>query len=207
MSPFAHILLARKDGPVLGVVMNMHASRDFAEFRQIDPVDRFTGFPVGTRVRTEHGERSIETLVAGDRVITRHGKLVTVTSVSLDSGPDSGTGIRSIMISKGALGEGLPRRDIVLAPDQNVLLADPLLEQLFDCTSAMVRAGDLVALDGVEAVTNPSATAFVQVEFSEPEVLFCSGLAGESHSQTARYTKAPCLNEMQVRQFIGHKSN
>ena len=178
--------------------MNKQAISEFAMATTMHQITPTVGFPVGTRVRTEHGERAVETLKPGDRVVTRHGKLVEVFGVGLCSSKGCESPIR---ISKHALGGGLPRRDVILAPDQSVLLADPLLEQLFDCTTALVSARDLVALDGVEPVENLEASTMVHVQCSAPEVLFCSGLSCISHNDDAHYDRAPKLAPDMVKTF------
>jgi len=175
------------------------AVSEFATFQAKDNAVELTGFPVGTRVRTEHGERSVETLQAGDRVITRHGKLISVKSVELGSVPADKA---PVMILKGALGGGLPRRDLMIAPDQNILLADPLLEHLFDCSTAMVSARDLIGLDGIEEVSNIMPLAYVQVQFEAPEVLFCSGLACISCPQADSFNGAPKLDKPQIGTYL-----
>ncbi len=170
--------------------MNKHAFADFAVAETISSQSTFAGFPVGTRVRTEHGERSVETLQPGDRVVTRYGKLVEVQAV--DRGKLASKK-RPIVISKDALGGGLPRRDVMVAPDQQILLADPLLEQLFDCTTAVVTAKHLLDLDGVEEAFDITPLSFVQVKCDAPEVLFCSGLSCISHASGMSYDRAPVL--------------
>jgi len=179
--------------------MNKLASTEFATFATNTAKSLIAGFPVGTRVRTEHGERSIETLQAGDRIITRHGKLAEIKSVM--SGNESPKD-RPILIGKGALGGGLPRRDVLMAPDQDILLADPLLEQLFDCTTAMVTPRDLLSLDGVEEAENITPLAYVQVECETPEVLFCSGLACISNAASGPFDQAPKLNREQTKTYL-----
>jgi len=179
--------------------MNKHAISDFTAFATDTSKGHVTGFPVGTRVRTEHGERSIETLKAGDRIIARHGKLASIKSTQTGDQP---TKDGPILIEKGALGGGLPRRDVLMAPDQNILLADPLLEQLFDCTTAIVTTRDLIGLKGVGEVSNITPLAYVQVECDVPEVLFCSGLACVSQSAESELKLAPKLDRDQTRTFL-----
>ncbi len=179
--------------------MNKHVATDFAAFATDTSTGHVTGFPVGTRVRTEHGERSIETLQAGDRIIARHGKLASVTATQTGNLP---TKEGPILITKGALGGGLPRRDVLMAPDQSILLADPLLEQLFDCKTAMVTARDLLELNGVEEATNITPLAYVQVECDTAEVLFCSGLACVSKSAEKDAKLAPKLDRDQTEAFL-----
>lgn len=189
----------KKGRSVSGVDMNKLTVSEFAALATKTKAGEITGFPVGTRVRTEHGERSVETLKEGDRIITRHGKLVTVAAVELGDVP---TSQGPILISKGALGGGLPRRDVMMAPDQNILLADPLLEQLFDCATAMVTTRDLIGLEGVDEMSNTTPLAYVQVQCDAPEVLFCSGLACVSHTEDEGFTKAPKLDKSQTETYL-----
>ncbi len=178
--------------------MNKHAITEFPGANSMRRSAPTVGFPVGTRIRTEHGERAVETLKSGDRVVTRHGKLVDVLGVDLRSTNEAQSPIR---ISKDALGGGLPRRDVVLAADQSVLLADPLLEQLFDCTTALVSARDLVGLCGVEPVNDIETSVMVHVECGAPEVLFCSGLSCISQTDDAIYDRAPKLAPEMVKTY------
>jgi len=179
--------------------MNKLSISEFAACAAETGAGQVTGFSSGSRVRTEHGERSVETLRAGDRIITRHGKLAQIKAVEVGQMPSTQA---PVMISKGALGRGLPRRDVMMAPDQNILLADPLLEQLFDCATAMVATSDLVGLDGVQRVATLNPLAYVQVECDAPEVLFCSGLACVSHTQNEGYDKAPKLDSSQTATYL-----
>ena len=170
--------------------MNKHALADLAVEKGSSGQNASAGFPVGTKVRTEHGERSVETLQPGDRVVTRYGKLVKVKSVERTQPSASDV---PIAIEKDALGPGLPRRDVMVASDQQILCADPLLERLFDCTTAVMNARDLLELDGVAQSTEVTPLAFVKVNCEGPEVLFCSGLSCISQAAGETYDRAPTL--------------
>ncbi len=178
--------------------MNKHAVADFETLTTSDVKGLETGFSVGTKVRTEHGERSVETVSVGDRMITSNGKLTEVVSVST-AFPH--TSSNPVMIEKDALGTGLPRRDVMLAPDQSILITDPVLEQLFDCTSAVVSARDLVGIKGITEVTNITPMAYVHVACNAPEVLFCSGLACLSDISDVHFERAPKLGAAMVKAY------
>lgn len=90
-------------------------------------------FPVcfleGTRIDTPDGERPVETLARGDLVLAADGSALTVrwlgrqSVVSVFANPLWNYPIR---IAAGALGDGLPKRDLFLSPN-HALFVDGLL--------------------------------------------------------------------------------
>lgn len=78
------------------------------------------GFASGTLIATPAGPRRVETLAIGDEVLDATGTPARVTWVGrlalgaayLASRPDA----RPIRVQAGALGEGLPERDLIVAP-------------------------------------------------------------------------------------------
>jgi len=148
-----------------------------------DPeTDNMTGFPVGTRIRAEHGE-------------------VTVVSVKIETRTATSDEAHPVMIERGSLGRGLPRRDVLVAPDQNIVLSHANLERLFDCTSVMAEARHLTALDGVQVVPDDTPISYARVEFEQSEVVYCSGLPGQSHGSPICYSKVPKLSRDDILRF------
>ncbi len=148
-------------------LMSMGEQRDAAA---VNPV--MTGFAQGTAIRTENGARAVETLRKGDTVITRYGKPVSVEDVVAT--PFVGSAIR---INKNALSPGTPRRDLIVASDQLIMLTAPVLEWLFDCNAALVPAKHLTELDGVNAVQLTEPMEMIRLTLDAPRIVFGSGLA------------------------------
>ena len=79
----------------------------------------------GTMIRTPHGEKAVETLKAGDLVLTTAGAAAPIswlgrqTISTVFSDPNM---VWPIRIRAGALGENVPSRDLVLSPDHAVLV-------------------------------------------------------------------------------------
>lgn len=121
------------------------------------------GFAVGTRIRTEFGERAIETLSVGDRVITRFGKMATVIASQTHFAPSAKS--KAVFVSKGALGIDLPRRDLVLAPGQEVLTQDGYKTAL-----------ELTRMDGINLIDTHPPVSFVVLSLDGCDVVICSGL-------------------------------
>ncbi len=84
----------------------------------------------GTRIATPDGERPVETLAAGDRVLTVSGEARPVVwtghrRVACDRHPNP-EAVWPVRIAAGAFGDGLPRRDLFVSPD-HALFADGVL--------------------------------------------------------------------------------
>jgi hypothetical protein len=136
-----------------------------------------TPFPVcfleGTRIATPDGERAVESLAIGDLVTTADGTARLVrwigrqTIVAVFADPLHAYPIR---IARGALGDGLPVRDLSLSPD-HALLVDGLLVQ----ASALVN-GVTITRDPAPA---PRFTYF-HVELADHALVLAEGVPAET---------------------------
>ena len=84
------------------------------------PLHTVACFCAGARILTEFGEIPVEHIVAGDRVVTRHGRLATVRLV----GRSRTSMCEPVRILADAFGDGRPHRDLMLSPDHAVAIAD-----------------------------------------------------------------------------------
>ena len=136
-----------------------------------------TPFPVcfleGTRIATPDGLRAVETLSIGDLVTTADGTTRPVrwigrqTIVAVFADPLHAYPIR---IAQGALGDGLPVRDLFVSPD-HALLVDRLL----------VQAGALV--NGTTIVRAPAPAAhftYFHVELAGHDLILAEGVPAET---------------------------
>jgi hypothetical protein len=109
-----------------------------------------TCFLSGTLIATPDGQRAVETLRPGDAVLGADGTTHTIrwmgrqTVIAVFADPLHSYPIR---MSAGALGGGLPRRDLFLSPG-HALFIDDLL----------VHAGALVNGTSITRVTQPEAS-------------------------------------------------
>ena len=77
-------------------------------------------FTPGTFIATERGQRPIEQLRRGDRVVTRESGVKPLLwigrcDISYDA-LNARDGLRPLLIKKGALGKGRPERDMLVSP-------------------------------------------------------------------------------------------
>jgi hypothetical protein len=131
-------------------------------------------FARGTLILTEHGERPVEDLGIGDRVMTLSGEAKRIKWIGRRAYDPRFVGLnRSILpvcIRRGALGGGLPRRDLFVSPE-HALFIDGML----------VPAKALV--NGVSIVQEwrGDTIAYYHVELAEHDVIYAEGAAAESY--------------------------
>lgn len=142
------------------------------------PVLCFAG---GTLIETDAGPVPVERLQEGDRVRTMdHGFQPIrwigsrkIGTAELERNPK----IRPVRITAGALGNGLPVRDLVVSRQHRVLVQSPEI----DTAEALVPAKDLVALPGVEILDHlEHGVEYFHVLCENHEVLLAESMPAES---------------------------
>lgn len=137
-------------------------------------------FAAGTSITTADGTCAVEHLVPGDWVQTADGRTVPVRfvfrqTVAMDVPvPER---LAPVRIRAGALGDGLPRRDLVVTADHGLVIGD-----------CLVNAGALVGFEGVGFVgplALPQAMVFYHVETEAHEALLAEGVPAESFVDAA----------------------
>jgi len=151
---------------------------DFTNIEEIIPC-----FTPGTLIATPKGERRVEDLVVGDRVITRDNGIQEIRWV----GAREMTGqelahkahLLPVLIRQGALGNNLPERDMLVSPNHRVLVANDKTALYFEEREVLVAAKHLTGLEGVDIVET-SGTTYIHVMFDHHEVILSDGTWTES---------------------------
>ncbi|MFP4404643.1 Hint domain-containing protein [Rhodosalinus sp.] len=151
-----------------------------ATFTNIEEIICFTP---GTVIATPRGERLVEDLKAGDRIITRDNGIQEIAW----TGTKALTGhqlarmphLRPILIQAGSLGNGLPEQDLLVSPNHRVLVANDKTALYFDESEVLVAAKHLTGLEGVDEVTSLGVT-YVHFMFERHEVVLSNGAWTES---------------------------
>ena len=151
---------------------------EFTEIEKIIPC-----FTPGTLIATPQGQRPVEELRPGDRVITRDNGMQEIAwagAKTLDYrrlGEDAW--LRPVLIRKGALGNGLPERDMLVSPNHRLLMANDRTEMLFGEREVLVSAKHLVGTPGIERAQALGVT-YVHFMFEHHEVVLSDGAWTES---------------------------
>ncbi len=132
-------------------------------------------FVAGTMILTPEGEVAVESLQAGDLVMTH------------DDGPqplrwigqrtvDAVDSFAPVRINAGTFGD---HRELLVSPQHRVLIRDSLAELLFGETEVLVAAKDLLNDKSVRIQEGGDVT-YVHLLFDRHQVIFSEGLTTES---------------------------
>ncbi|MEH6672846.1 MAG: Hint domain-containing protein [Sulfitobacter sp.] len=151
---------------------------DFTNIEEIIPC-----FTPGTLIATPKGERRVEDLEVGDRVITRDNGIQEIRWVGARemSGHELArkAHLLPVLIRQGALGNNLPERDMLVSPNHRVLVANDKTALYFEEREVLVAAKHLTGLEGVDIVET-SGTTYIHMMFDQHEVILSDGTWTES---------------------------
>ena len=157
---------------------NYTGTMQYSEIEKIVPC-----FTPGTRIATPQGERPVEQLQIGDRVITRDNGIQEIRWIGQRrlNGLELALSdhLQPVLIRKGALGRGLPERDMMVSPQHRVLIANDRSALYFEDREVLVAAKHLVGKEGIERVALPSVT-YIHFMFDQHEVVLSDGAWTES---------------------------
>ena len=140
-------------------------------------------FTPGTLIATPKGERRVETLKVGDRVITRDNGIQEIRWVGArdmtGAELEKAAHLKPVLIRQGALGNGLPERDMMVSPNHRVLVANDKTALYFEEREVLVAAKHLTGLEGVDIV-DVSSTTYIHIMFDHHEVVLSDGTWTES---------------------------
>lgn len=160
-------------------------------------------FTPGTVIATPMGERRVEDLREGDRVLTRDNGLQPIRwigSCHLRAEDLRATPmLRPVLIRSGALDHGLPEADIMVSPWHNILIQSDRAAEFFEDSEVLAAAGHLTGLDGVDVVDVGSVT-YIHFMFDQHQVVLSNGMWTESFRPDDRVMQG--LGVVQRRQLI-----
>lgn len=162
-------------------------------------------FTPGTMILTQTGERSIETLKPGDKVITMdHGvqPLRWIGSTHVPAArfarhPD----LRPVLICKDAIGENQPERDMHVSRQHRILVDDWRAELLFGSPGGvLVPAFTLINDQTIRPDAPFDGVTYIHIAFDHHEVIFADGIKAESFQPAHRTLDA--LNPAQKEELL-----
>ncbi len=164
-----------------GVVIN---SMTFSNIENVIPC-----FSPGTRILTEQGEEKVEDLQVGARVLTRdHGYQEIrwigrrdLNLAELIAEPR----FSPIRIARGAMGDELPERDMLVSPQHRMLIVGPRAEMMFGEHEVLVAATHMVGSAGVERIF-PREISYIHIMFDQHEIVQSDGCWSESFQPGAQ---------------------
>lgn len=141
-------------------------------------------FADGTLIETEHGPVAVEDLKPGMMVRTvDHGyqPLRLALGRQIDGVMQrKNDKLRPVHITAGALGHGLPHRDLRVSRQHRMLVSSVICQRMFGTSDVLVPAIRLTDLPGIYVDESCAPVTYFHLLFDDHEVIFADGAPAES---------------------------
>lgn len=141
-------------------------------------------FVAGTLIDTPAGKIPVERIEIGDLICTDGGVPKPVRWVGKQR--IGGTALRQneklrpVRITAGALGRGVPERDLFVSRQHRLLLRSKIAERMFGVAEVLIPAFRLISLPGIDLLDEVEDVTYVHLMFDEHEIVFAEGAPSES---------------------------
>ncbi|GAB5431165.1 MAG: hypothetical protein EpisKO_05350 [Epibacterium sp.] len=143
-----------------------------------------TCFVRGTLIETQNGLMPVEMLRPGTMVRTSDGRFKPlrlpmsrkIRPAELRANPK----LAPVRIVAGALGNGLPKRDLLVSRQHRMLVSSKICERMFGQTDVLLAAHQLTVLPGIFEDNTQEDVEYFHLVFDRHEVIFAEGAPTES---------------------------
>ncbi|WP_299353093.1 Hint domain-containing protein [uncultured Shimia sp.] len=137
-----------------------------------------------TLIDTPEGPRSIDDLKVGDLVLTMDSGAQPIRWIGCRDVQQSELAInpklRPIQVMAGALGHGLPKRDLTLSPQHRVLVRSPIAQRIFGEQETLIAAKKLTEIPGIFVDEQAQSVSYYHMLFDKHGIVFSEGAPTES---------------------------
>lgn len=145
-------------------------------------------FTPGTMIMCPDGARPVESLRAGDTVVTQDGSHETVRAVmtrTVEFTSEKAATHLPVVLQRGCFGPDLPKTDLRVSPQHRILMRDDMGHEV------LVAAKALLDRRGVHLATEMASVAYIQIVCAAHVVLDAEGVWAESF-YPGRYAVQAC---------------
>lgn len=141
-------------------------------------------FCKGTLIDTPTAAVPVEALDKGALVTEISGRSLRVRAVfrsviDADALRDAPK-LRPVRITAGALGNGLPKRDLLVSRQHRMLVSSKIAERMFGQSDVLIPAIKLTELPGIFVDDGVTDVEYFHILFDKHEVIFAEGAPSES---------------------------
>lgn len=183
-------------GATLGFYQSHTTGWDYADV---------TCFTRGTLIATDRGPVPVERLLPGHRAVTADGRLAELRMVlrrrvegaELEQCPN----LRPVRIARGALGGGLPERDLCVSRQHRMLVSSRISARMFADGEALIAAIRLTELPGISVEPAGDGVEYFHLIFDAHETVLAEGAPSESlylGPETLRTIPEAALTELRL---------
>lgn len=141
-------------------------------------------FCKGTMIETDCGPVAVEELELGARIKTADGAFKElrlllrrqVSAQELLAMPK----LRPVRIIASALGNDLPKRDLLISRQHRMLASSPIAQRMFGHEKVLVSAINLTVLPGIFLDQDIESVEYFHLVFDQHEVIYAEGALSES---------------------------
>lgn len=168
-------------GAISSLTLNSLAGNNFSGLAgEREAANSFvTCFTPGAQICGAKGNTAVEDLVVGDKILTRDHGLQIIRWISRATRRATGSMV-PVRIHAGALGRGLPARDLVVSQQHRMLLTSKIAQRMFGVSEVLVPAKKLLALPGVDLDETAFFVTYIHLLLDRHEIIFAEGTATES---------------------------
>lgn len=138
-----------------------------------------TCFAAGTLIATKQGLVDIAQLAVGDKVCTMDRGFQPIRWIGARRVRATGR-YTPIIIAAGALGQGLPTRELRLSPQHRILVRSKIAQRMFGTSEVLLAAKKMLGIPGVSVATDQKYVTYWHFLFDQHEIVFSEGAATES---------------------------
>lgn len=141
-------------------------------------------FAEDTDIATPDGPRRVSTLGPGDQVLTLDGETRTIVTTNarhvLPVEMFAETRLRPVRIAAGALGGGLPTRDLLVSRQHRILCASRIARRIFGQPEVLIPAFRLVGLPGITVDRSVKAVTYHHILLDRHDIVLANGAPAET---------------------------
>ena len=133
---------------------------------------------------TPDGPRRIEHLRPGDLLMTKDNGPQEIRWIWARHCPvekmRANPALAPIRIAKGALGSGLPRRDLTVSRHHRLMICSKITKRMYGKPEVLAPAKDLTAIKGIDVAPVTGGVTYYHILMGTHEILFAEGAPAES---------------------------
>lgn len=136
-------------------------------------------FTTGVRIETPDGLVPVEALRVGGTVVTRDHGVQKIRWIGTAKRLALGN-CTPIRIAAGALGQGLPARDLIVSPQHRMLVNSTIAKRVAGAQEILVAAKKLLGLPGIGYAQDKVTVTYYHLLLDVHEVIYAEGAPTES---------------------------
>ncbi|MEJ6395627.1 Hint domain-containing protein [Gymnodinialimonas sp. 2305UL16-5] len=171
---------ALEAGPILSLTLDSLSGDTFLGMTaDREAFNAVPCFVAGTRIATSIGPKPVEDLAIGDLLMTLDRGAQPIRWIGCAERHGQGV-LAPIRISKGALGEGMPERDLYVSGQHRMMVRSRVADRMFGSAEVLIPAKKLLGLPGISVAETPDQVRYYHLLLDQHEIIQAEGAPAET---------------------------